>query len=98
MSQTGTLKMVKRAAIALVVLGVALTAVSCGQQGNIYGDVIWDGALYYTIGGGFPSSGVVYGATYLILEVAQGGEPHEYVVRSLERFAKYVMPAFNGNG
>jgi len=39
-----------------------------------------------------------YGATYLILEVAQGGEPHEYVVRSLERFAKYVMPAFNGNG
>jgi alkanesulfonate monooxygenase SsuD/methylene tetrahydromethanopterin reductase-like flavin-dependent oxidoreductase (luciferase family) len=35
-----------------------------------------------------------YGATYLILEVAQGGEPHEYVMRSLERFAKYVMPAF----
>lgn len=35
-----------------------------------------------------------YGATYLILEVAQGGEPHSYVMRSLERFAKYVMPAF----
>jgi alkanesulfonate monooxygenase SsuD/methylene tetrahydromethanopterin reductase-like flavin-dependent oxidoreductase (luciferase family) len=35
-----------------------------------------------------------YGATYLILEVAQGGEPHEYVMRSLERFAKYVMLAF----
>jgi hypothetical protein len=33
----------------------------------------------------------------LILEVAQGGEPHDYVVRSLERFAKYVMPAFSGN-
>jgi len=38
-----------------------------------------------------------YGATYLILEVAQGGEPHDYVVRSLERFAKDVMPAFSGN-
>jgi len=36
-----------------------------------------------------------YGATYLILEVAQGGEPHRYVMRSLERFAKYVMPAFS---
>jgi alkanesulfonate monooxygenase SsuD/methylene tetrahydromethanopterin reductase-like flavin-dependent oxidoreductase (luciferase family) len=36
-----------------------------------------------------------YGATYLILEVAQGGEPHQYVMRSLERFAKYVMPAFS---
>jgi alkanesulfonate monooxygenase SsuD/methylene tetrahydromethanopterin reductase-like flavin-dependent oxidoreductase (luciferase family) len=35
-----------------------------------------------------------YGATYLILEVAQGGEPHAYVMRSLERFAKLVMPAF----
>jgi alkanesulfonate monooxygenase SsuD/methylene tetrahydromethanopterin reductase-like flavin-dependent oxidoreductase (luciferase family) len=35
-----------------------------------------------------------YGATYLILEVAQGGEPHQYVMRSLERFAKPVMPAF----
>ena len=35
-----------------------------------------------------------YGTNYLILEVAQGGVPHEYVIRSLERFAKYVMPAF----
>jgi alkanesulfonate monooxygenase SsuD/methylene tetrahydromethanopterin reductase-like flavin-dependent oxidoreductase (luciferase family) len=35
-----------------------------------------------------------YGATYLILEVAQGGEPHHTVMRSLERFAKHVMPAF----
>lgn len=35
-----------------------------------------------------------YGATYLILEVAQGGEPHEYVMRSLRRFAESVMPAF----
>lgn len=39
-----------------------------------------------------------YGATYLILEVAQGGEPHEYVMRSLERFAKYVMPEFPEKG
>jgi hypothetical protein len=40
-----------------------------------------------------------YGATYLILEVAQGGEPHAYVMRSLERFAKHVMPCFAvGNG
>jgi alkanesulfonate monooxygenase SsuD/methylene tetrahydromethanopterin reductase-like flavin-dependent oxidoreductase (luciferase family) len=38
-----------------------------------------------------------YGATYLILEVAQGGEPHEYVMRSLERFARQVMPVFKEN-
>ena len=36
-----------------------------------------------------------YGATYLILEVAQGGEPHQTVMRSLERFAKQVMPIFH---
>lgn len=35
-----------------------------------------------------------YGVNYLIFEVAQGGEPHELVVKSLERFAKYVMPHF----
>ncbi len=35
-----------------------------------------------------------YGATYLIFEVAQGGMPHKYVMPSLERFAKYVMPHF----
>ena len=37
-----------------------------------------------------------YGANYLIFEVAQGGEPHQYAMRSLERFAKYVMPSFGG--
>src|SRR6266571_4321578 len=35
-----------------------------------------------------------YGTNYLIFEVAQGGMPHKYVMPSLERFAKYVMPAF----
>lgn len=35
-----------------------------------------------------------YSVNYLIFEVAQGGEPHEKVMQSLERFAKYVMPAF----
>ena len=35
-----------------------------------------------------------YGVNYLIFEVAQGGEPHDLVVKSLERFAKYVMPHF----
>ena len=35
-----------------------------------------------------------YGTNYLILEIAQGGMKHEHVVPSLERFAKYVMPAF----
>lgn len=35
-----------------------------------------------------------YGATYLILEVAQGGSPHQTVMRTLERFAKYVIPQF----
>ncbi len=37
-----------------------------------------------------------YGVNYLIFEVAQGGEPHGLVVRSLERFAKYVVPKFSG--
>jgi alkanesulfonate monooxygenase SsuD/methylene tetrahydromethanopterin reductase-like flavin-dependent oxidoreductase (luciferase family) len=35
-----------------------------------------------------------YGVNYLLLEVAQGGEPHELVKRSLQRFAKHVMPVF----
>ncbi len=35
-----------------------------------------------------------YGTNYLLLEVAQGGMQPEHVVASLERFAKYVMPAF----
>lgn len=35
-----------------------------------------------------------YGTNYLIFEVAQGGMPHKYVMPSLERFAKYVMPHF----
>ena len=35
-----------------------------------------------------------FGANYLIFEVAQGGMPHKYVMPSLERFAKYVMPHF----
>lgn len=35
-----------------------------------------------------------YGATYLLLACFQGGISHDQCVRSLERFAKYVMPAF----
>ena len=35
-----------------------------------------------------------FGTNYLILEVAQGGMPHKYVMPSLERFAKSVMPHF----
>ena len=35
-----------------------------------------------------------YGVNYLLLEVAQGGEPHELVKGSLRRFAEHVMPVF----
>ena len=35
-----------------------------------------------------------YGANYLLLACFQGGIAHDQCVRSLERFAKYVMPAF----
>jgi alkanesulfonate monooxygenase SsuD/methylene tetrahydromethanopterin reductase-like flavin-dependent oxidoreductase (luciferase family) len=35
-----------------------------------------------------------YGTNYLIFEVAQGGEPHELVMKSLKLFAEKVMPAF----
>jgi len=35
-----------------------------------------------------------YGVNYLIFEVAQGGEPHELVMRSLKLFAEKVMPVF----
>ncbi len=35
-----------------------------------------------------------YGTNYLIFEVAQGGEPHHLVMKSLERFAAHVMPVF----
>jgi hypothetical protein len=37
-----------------------------------------------------------YGLDYFLLEVGQGGLPHADVVRSLERFARHVMPAFGG--
>ncbi len=35
-----------------------------------------------------------YGTNYLVFEIAQGGQPPETVIPSLERFAKYVMPEF----
>jgi alkanesulfonate monooxygenase SsuD/methylene tetrahydromethanopterin reductase-like flavin-dependent oxidoreductase (luciferase family) len=35
-----------------------------------------------------------FGINYLMMEVAQGGEPHELVKRSLKRFAERVIPAF----
>jgi alkanesulfonate monooxygenase SsuD/methylene tetrahydromethanopterin reductase-like flavin-dependent oxidoreductase (luciferase family) len=35
-----------------------------------------------------------YGLNYLLLEVGQGGLPHAEVMRSLERFARHVMPLF----
>ena len=35
-----------------------------------------------------------FGINYLMMEVAQGGEPHELVKRSLQRFAERVIPAF----
>ena len=39
-----------------------------------------------------------FGTNYLIFEIAQGGMPHKYVMPSLERFAKYVMPHFKRQG
>jgi alkanesulfonate monooxygenase SsuD/methylene tetrahydromethanopterin reductase-like flavin-dependent oxidoreductase (luciferase family) len=36
-----------------------------------------------------------YGADYLLLGCFQGGISHDQCVRSLERFARYVMPAFS---
>jgi hypothetical protein len=60
----------KRIGIAVLVLGVALSALSCGKDGNIYGDIVWDynsvSSFAYIIGGGFPSTGLSYGASYLI--------------------------------
>lgn len=37
-----------------------------------------------------------FGLTYPIFEVNFGGFPHKETLRSLEKFAKYVMPAFRG--
>jgi hypothetical protein len=63
----GAFRVTTLIAVALMVLGVALSAVSCGQPGKIYGDIVWDpSTLYYSIGGGFPTSGLSYGASYLI--------------------------------
>jgi alkanesulfonate monooxygenase SsuD/methylene tetrahydromethanopterin reductase-like flavin-dependent oxidoreductase (luciferase family) len=39
-----------------------------------------------------------YGTTYLLLEVGQGGAPHDKILRSLERFATSVMPFFKNKG
>ncbi len=73
----GTFKIVRRIGIAFVLLGIVLFAVSCGQDGNIWGDVIWDGTLFYSIGGGFPSNGVIYGATY---QISAGTWSYQYYV------------------
>jgi len=62
----GTFWVLKRIAFALVVVGIVLTAISCGKQGNIYGDVVWDGTLYYTDYSGLFSPGLTYGVTYQI--------------------------------
>jgi hypothetical protein len=35
-----------------------------------------------------------YGMNYFLLEIGQGGLPHAQVMRSLELFAREVMPAF----
>ncbi len=35
-----------------------------------------------------------FSTNYLIFEVAQGGMPRQYIIPSLERFSKEVMPAF----
>lgn len=35
-----------------------------------------------------------YGTNYLIFEVAQGGEPHDLVMKSLKLFGEKVLPAF----
>jgi alkanesulfonate monooxygenase SsuD/methylene tetrahydromethanopterin reductase-like flavin-dependent oxidoreductase (luciferase family) len=37
-----------------------------------------------------------YGLNYFLLEIGQGGLPHADVLRSLERFARHVMPVFRG--
>ncbi len=43
------------ALIGLLVLGVLLLLSSCGKDGNIYGDLTWDGYVYSASVGGFPS-------------------------------------------
>jgi hypothetical protein len=35
-----------------------------------------------------------YGLNYFLLEIGQGGLPHADVLRSLEHFARHVMPVF----
>lgn len=37
-----------------------------------------------------------YGLDFLLMEVAQGGAPHEKILATLELFAKEVMPHFTG--
>lgn len=74
------LKVAKRIAIVLAVLGIVLSAVSCGQQGNIYGDVVCDGTLFYVDNGGLFSPGLTLGTNY---QISAGTYNYAYYVSYL---------------
>ena len=63
----GTFRLARRIGIALLVLGIVLSAVSCGNKGNIYGDVTGSTFAAYGTVGGFPNN-LVYGVDYQISE------------------------------
>jgi hypothetical protein len=71
----GTFRVVKRIAIALIILGIVMSAISCGKKGNVYGSMTWDYSLYiYSLGGGWPST-IYKGVPY---QVQEGTFPFYY--------------------
>jgi len=85
----GTLWVLKRIALALIVVGIVLTAVSCGKQGNIYGEVTgYDYSLYYWSTAAFPA-GAYIGYTYLVA-------PGSYYIywTNYDATSGYYFPAY----
>lgn len=89
----GAFRVIRLIAIALTVLGVVLSAVSCGQKGNIYGDVVWDYNMIYVVYPGLfntynLSSGIAY-------QISEGTYNYKYQVWYYYNGYYYYYPGVN---
>lgn len=87
----GAFRVLKLVAFALVVLVVALTAVSCGQKGKVYGDLVWDYTLLYVSYSGLFSS-PSYGTVY---QIPEGTYNYKYQNRYFDGYYYYYWPSVN---
>ena len=82
----GTLWVLKRIALALIVVGIVLTAISCGKPGNIYGALTgadYPSTVVMYLWGGFPV-GAYYNTYY-------GFSPGTYEIKFTESDGTTVL-------